>query len=333
MKRVVVVASLCRSESDERMLRTAVNEELGPEHDLVDLVVTHSKEEYAKYLGRGEVLFAYRLPSDRHEFLREAAKLKWIQIAGAGLDESLDDEVIRRGFMITNARGIHAGRVAEYVMGSIIAYSKGFFKALRHQAERRWARAELTEANRTLAGKTLGIMGLGALGTQVARVAKPFGLEVTALRRHPEDHPRPAEVSHVFGPQNLREFIHPLDFLVLAVPLTKETRHVIDHEELVRLKTSSLLVNVSRGAVIDETALVAALREGEIGGAVLDVFEEEPLPQDSPLWTMDNVFITPHVAGAWTDYLLHASRLFARNLRNYLEKRRLENLVDPGRGY
>ena len=333
MKRTTVVASLCRSKEDEDQLRDIVAEELGPEMEMVDLLVSRTKDQYVKFLDKAEVLFAYRLPADYAEFAERVTKLKWLHIAAAGIDSSMNEDVQRKSFIITNSRGMHANRCAEYVIGSMIAYTKGFMRALRLQSEKRWARAELIQENRTLAGKTLGILGLGAVGKRVAKVAHPFGLEILGLRRHPEDHPKPPEISHVFGPQNLREFIHPLDYLVLSVPLTKETYHIIDREEFVRLKTSALLVNVSRGSVLDEDALIQSLEDGEIGGAVLDVFEEEPLPQDSPLWTMDNVFITPHVAGTYPNYLRDASRIFARNLRHYLEKRPLENKIDKSRGY
>ena len=333
VKRTTVLASLCRSREDEELLREIIAQELGPEVEMIDLLVSRSKEEYAKFLDKAEVLFAYRLPKDYSTFIERANKLNWLHLAAAGVDGSLYDDLKTRSFVISNSRGMHANRCAEYVIGSIIAYTKGFMKAWKLQGEKRWARAELIQENKTLAGKTLGILGLGAVGKAVAKVAHPFGLEILGLRRHPEEHPKPLEISHVFGPQNLREFIHPLDYLVLAVPLTKETHRLIDREEFVRLKTTALIVNISRGAILEEAALIQSLEDGEIGGAVLDVFEEEPLSQKSPLWSMENVFITPHVAGTYPHYLRDAARIFARNLRHYLEKRPLENLIDKDLGY
>jgi len=333
VKKTTVLASLCRTDEDAAQLREILEEQLGPQSSMVDLVITRTKKDYYKLLERAEVLFAYHLPSNYKVFAEHANKLKWVHMAAAGVDSSMTDVVTKKNFVISNSRGMHARRVSEYVMGSVIAYSKGFLKAFRFQSKKRWAREEMINSNRTLAGKTLGVLGFGALGQQIARVAQPFGIEVIALRRHPEDHPTPDTVAHVFGPQNLREFIHPCDYLAVCLPLTNETRHLLDRDEFVRLKTSSLLINVSRGAIIDEKALAEALEVGEIGGAVLDVFEDEPLPATSPLWTMENVLITPHVAGAWSTYLRDASQIFARNLRHYLEKRPLENVVDKERGY
>lgn len=333
MKRTTVLVSLCRSEDDERLLKKIVQEELGPEAEMVDIIASRTKDQYQKHLEKAEVLFCHRLPSEYASYKTCASRLKWLHLAAASADFSVETGEKLDNVLVTNSRGLHSQRAAEYVIGAIIAYTKGFLKYREKQQEKKWARVELLRSNKTLAGKTLGILGFGAVGKAVAKVAAPLGLEILALRRHPDDFPVPPEVSKVYGPQNLREFIHPLDYLVICLPHTAETHHIIDRSELVRLKTNSLLINISRGGVIDEQAMIESLRDGEIGGAVLDVFEKEPLPQESPLWDMENVFITPHIAGSWPSILTSASRIFARNLRHYLEKRTLDNVVDQKLGY
>jgi phosphoglycerate dehydrogenase-like enzyme len=334
VKRTTVLVSLCRSEDDEKLLNKIVQEELGPEAEMVDIIASRTKDQFQKELKKAEVLFCHRLPSDYGTYnTSSASRLKWLHLAAASADFCVKTGEKLDNVLVTNSRGLHSTRAAEYVIGAMIAYTKGFLKYREKQHEKKWAHEELLRSNKTLAGKTLGILGLGAVGKSVAKVAAPLGLEILALRRHPEDYPVPPEVSRVFGPQNLREFIHPLDYLVICLPHTVETHHIIDRHELVRLKTNSLLINISRGGVIDEKALIESLRDGEVGGAVLDVFEKEPLPQNSPLWDMENVFITPHVAGNCPSILASASRIFARNLRNYLEKRTLDNIVDQKLGY
>jgi len=333
VKRTTVLVSLCRSEQDEKLLRKVAREELGPEAEMVDIIATRTKDQYQKLLEKAEVLFCHRLPADYETYSTKASRLKWLHLSSASADFNVETGDKLDNIMVTNSRGLHSNRAAEYVIGAIIAYTKGFLKYREKQQSKVWARQELIRTNKTLAGKTLGILGFGAVGRQVAKVAAPLGLEIMALRRHPDDYPVPPEVSKMFGPQSLREFIHPLDYLVVCLPHTSETHHLIDRDELVRLKTNSLLINISRGGVIDEQAMIKSLKDGEIGGAVLDVFEREPLPQDSPLWEMENVFITPHIAGSWPGILSSASRIFARNLRHYLEKRPLDNVIDQDLGY
>ena len=333
MKKITVLASLCRSEEDERLLKKVVSEELGPEAEMIDIVASRTKDQYKKLLARAEVIFCHRLPSDYVTYKKKATRLKWIHLSSASADFCIESGEKLDSVIVTNSRGLHADRAAEYVLGAIIANTRGFLKYRKRQTEKKWARQELIGTNRTVAGKTLGILGFGAVGKRVAKVAAPLGMDIIALRRHPDDYPVPNEVSHMYGPQNLREFIHPLDYLVVCLPHTAETHHIIDRHEFVRLKTNALLINISRGGVIDEEAMIASLRDGEIGGAVLDVFEKEPLPQESPLWTMNNVFITPHIAGSWPGILRSASRMFGRNLRHYLEKRSLDNVVNQELGY
>jgi phosphoglycerate dehydrogenase-like enzyme len=328
-----VLASLCRSEEDERILKQVIEDELGPESEMIEIIASRTRDQYRKLLDRAEVIFSHRLPSDYKDYGKKASRLKWLHLASSSVDFDIKSGVKLENVSITTSRGLHANRAAEYALGAIIAYTKGFLKYRQKQKERKWARQELLRANKTLAGKTLGILGFGAVGKRISKIAAPLGVEILALRRHPDDYPVPEEISRMYGPQHLREFIHPLDYLVVCVPHTSETHHILDRDEFVRLKTTALLINISRGGVIDEAAMIDALRDGEIGGAVLDVFEKEPLPSDSPLWEMDNVFITPHIAGSWPGVLTAASRIFARNLRHYVEKRELNNLVNQELGY
>jgi phosphoglycerate dehydrogenase-like enzyme len=229
---------------------------------------------------------------------------------------------------VTTASGIHAIPISEHIIGAILAFSRGFLRALAAQREGRWDRYSPDEA----AGKTLGLIGYGPIARRTAMLAQALGMEVRVLRNTPQATPDPG-VAQVYGPGELRALLAASDYVVLAAPLTPATRHLIDAAALAAMKPGAVLINISRGGLVDEPALVRALQEGRIGGAALDVFAEEPLPPASPLWALPNVLITPHLAGANPHYNRRATELFCDNLRRYLAGAPLLNRVDPQRGY
>jgi phosphoglycerate dehydrogenase-like enzyme len=280
-------------------------------------------------LGEADVLFTFNLPD---HLLARAPRLKWIQFSSAGVDQTAGLGLESSDIILTTASGIHARPMSEYVLGAMLMFAHRFPRAMRQQSDHVWKRYATGE----LAGKTVGIVGYGHIGQAVARLALAFGMEVLATQRRVSD-PCDADVEggtvHLLPASHLSHLLERSDFVVLAVPLVKDTRRLISEAELGAMKRTAVLVNISRGKVVDEPALVKALQEGRIAGAALDVFETEPLPADSPFWNMENVILTPHSAGTNENYNARATAVFCDNLNRYLAGKPLINVVDKQRGY
>lgn len=290
-----------------------------------------------------DVLYTFRaLPAPE-----DVPRLRWVQLHSAGVDQVIDHPVFGvKDILLTTTSGIHTATMAEYIFTMLLAFGRRLPTLTRLQARAEWPEQKTPLLPRELRGATLGIVGYGSVGREVARLAVAFGMKVLATKR---DVRRPAEdaeyteadtgdpgaelVDRLYPPEALRSMLRACDFVAVTVPLTEQTRHLIDAEALAAMKPDAVLVNVSRGEVIDEAALIEALQAGRLGGAALDVFEEEPLPSDSPLWKLPNVITTPHIAGLSPRYNARAARLFAENLRRYLSGERLLNLVDRQFGY
>lgn len=274
----------------------------------------------------------------RPEQVRAAARLHWIHSPAAAVHLLMIPEIINSEIVVTNAGSVHGPVVAEHVIAQVLALAKRLPSAMRYQQRRQWAQDELWHEQprpREVAGATLGLIGLGSIGREVARRALALGMRVIAVREHAD---RPVDVPglpavEVFGSEQLDAVLAASDYVVLAAPLTPRTRAFINAERLARMKRDACLINVSRGALVDEAALAEALRRRRIGGAALDVFIKEPLPPESPLWELDNVLITPHSA-ALTDKLWERHyALFAENLRRFQAGRPLLNVIDKRKGY
>jgi phosphoglycerate dehydrogenase-like enzyme len=234
-----------------------------------------------------------------------------------------------RGIALTNSRGTHVVLLAEYALGALLMFARHFHVALRQQiVHGTWHRPPALGGQ--LAGKVAGIVGLGAIGGEVARRCAQVGMTVIGVKRRPRPVPHVAEV---FGPDGLRTVLARSDYVVVTLPLTVETRGFIGAAEIAAMHAGAVFVNIGRGGVVVESALADALERRAIRGAVLDVFEEEPLPADSPLWRLDNVLITPHTAGSAPYFAQLAVPMFCENLRRYLRGEPLLNVVDPARGY
>lgn len=265
-------------------------------------------------------------PEATRRLLARVPNLRWIHTISAGVDHLLFPELRESDAILTNASGVFNIPIAETVMAYILAVVKRLPEFWAHQREHRWEKLPLRE----LRGLTVGIVGLGDIGTEVARLCRAFGMRVLGLRRRPA----PSDLAdEVLPPDRLQDLLARSDFVVIAVPLTAETRGMIGRAELAAMKPDAWLVNISRGAIVDEEALVEALREGRIGGACLDVFAEEPLPPESPLWDMPNVIITPH--NSWSSPHIEEREiaLFLENLRRYVAGEPLLNVVDKQAGY
>jgi phosphoglycerate dehydrogenase-like enzyme len=258
-----------------------------------------------------------------------APHLRWVQLTSAGADRLLSSGFINEGITVTTVSGLHATPIGEYVLGVMLMWAKGAPKFMRAQLRREWVRYLPQE----LQGKTIGIVGMGNIGAEVARLSKAFGCRIIATRRSGQPRDGDDHADELMPQAELPRLLRESDYVVLCVPLTPETRGIIGERELHMMKDSAVLVNIARGAVVVEADLVQALRDGTIAGAALDVFEQEPLPEESPLWDMENVIMSPHISGGTEIYNQRAVDIFADNLRRYRAGDPLRNVVDPSRGY
>jgi phosphoglycerate dehydrogenase-like enzyme len=278
----------------------------------------------------------------------QAPHLRWIQLHFAGLDSMIHRPIAQaEDVEITSASGIHAVPIAEYCMAMMLAWEYKLPKMFEFKQKAHWPENPNTVFRpKTLRDQTLGIVGYGSIGRELARLADQFGMKVLATKRNllnTTDDDGYAEAGtgdptgdipeRLYPPEALGTMVKDCDFLVVTVPLTPDTRHLINADILGKMKKSAFLINIARGSVIDEAALISTLAAEKIAGAALDVFEEEPLPSSSPLWNLDNVIISPHVSGNNTRYNERAAALFEENLRRYVEKRPLLNRLERTRGY
>ncbi len=269
------------------------------------------------------------------EMVAEAARLRWVHSSAAAVEDLLPlRELAARNVLITNSRGVQAVPMAEHVMGGLLVLARRFDRMLDAQRERRWIQNELIgdEAPWTLFGRRMTIVGLGTIGIEIARRAHAFGMRVTGVRRrHGSD--KPPFVDRIVGPDHLDDALDNCDVLVLSAPAVAATFRMIRERQLERLNRGAIVVNVARGQIIDEAALRRGVESGQLGGAVLDVFDREPLEPTSPLWSMPNVMVTPHSSGFRDTHWDEVVELFAENLRRFELGEPLCNVVDPVAGY
>ena len=294
----------------------------------VNVLQATEQEDRLRLASEAEVWFGWGFS---REVFEAATRLRWIQTTSAGVDRLLFDELRSSDIVVTNASGVYSGSMAEQVLAMMLALARLIHTSVREQAAGRWPGPAVRGQGDVLEGKTCVILGLGSIGTEVARRAKAFGMTVVGIRRRPTD--RPPVVDELVGPQRMKEALARADYLVVTLPLTEATRHIVDADALSVMKPPAYVLNVGRGALIDEAALVAALQEGRLAGAGLDVFEKEPLPEDSPLYSMANVIITPHSSGHSPGNWARLVELFCRNLTRYLSGQPLLNVVDKEAGY
>ena len=294
-----------------------------------------TERRWAELLARADVL--YGIPGNTGaelvETLRSAPRVRWVQARSAGAGEQLGDAIALdparlRDVAVTSVSGIHAGPLAEFALLGLLAFAKRLPELARDKAGRAWP--DVKPTMRVLAGRTVLVVGLGEIGLEVARLAGAFGMHVVGVRRTAEAVPG---VDEVATPDRLTELAARADALVVTLPLTEATTGLVDRGALAALRPGAVVVNVGRGAVIDEAALVGGLRDGRLAGAALDVFAQEPLPPDSPLWSLDNVILSPHVAARTDDEDANAVALFADNLRRHLDGAPLRNVLDSERLY
>ena len=285
-----------------------------------------------KEIADAEIAFTFSL---RPEQFRAAQSLRWIHSPAAAVHQFLFPELVNSDVILTNARDVHGPVVAEHVMALIFALAKQIPQAVRFQQQHIWGQEMVWRAHprpRELAGATLGLVGLGSIGRHVAKHAAGFGMQTICVREHPE-RPVPNFVDEVLPSSQLSQMLSRANYVVLAAPLTPATQHMIGCEQLAQMKPDACLINVGRGPLIDEAALLETLKQKRIGGAALDVFDKEPLPPDSPLWDLDNLLITPHTAGMTEKLWERHYTLFSENLRRYSSGQPLIAVVDKQSGY
>ena len=280
-------------------------------------------------IAAAEVL--YGIPGDSPEGLASAVRhslgLRWVQATSAGAGEQVASAGLSEADLhrvtVTSAAGVHAGPLAEFAVFGLLAFARGLPRLLADQRDRRWGHYPVAE----LSGRTLLIVGLGQIGAEVARLASAFGMRVVGLNRSGTG--EWPHVDELAGIAALGDWLPNADAIVISLPLTDESRGLIDAAAIAQMKPGAIFVNIGRGGVVDESALIDALRSERLAGAALDVFTREPLPADSPLWELPNVLVSPHTAALSPRENERIASLFVENLGRYMRGEELRNRVDP----
>jgi phosphoglycerate dehydrogenase-like enzyme len=281
----------------------------------------------ATALPETDVIFHW---TDRTELLRAAwptaGRLRWIHAAGVGVDWALFPELIESGVALTNCRGVFDESMPEYALTLLLALAKELPATIDDQRARKWRHRPLSSVR----GRRATVVGAGSIGRATTRLLRAVGMDVAVVARTARDDP---ELGQIHASTDLVALAPVTDALVLVTPLTDDSRGLVDRSVLAALPLGAWLVNIGRGAVVDETALIEALGSGHLGGAALDVFETEPLPEDNPLWTMSNVIASPHIGGDVPGWLEWFSRSFLDELERFIAGKPFKNVVDKRLGY
>jgi len=300
---------------------------LGPE---VNLIVTNDVTKVRESAAQADVIVnGTSNPPLLSAAIPPATRAKWIHSLWTGVDNVLCPEILASPLPLTNGRGVFRRPLAEWTIGAMLYFAYNMRRMIRQQQTGVWE-AFTTEE---IQGKTLGIVGYGGIGSTAAELARPFGMKIVALRRRPGLFQKDAIVDQSFTPAQVNELMAASDYVLLAAPLTDETRGMIGAAQIAAMKPTGVLINVGRGAVVDEPALVRALEAGKIRGAALDVFAVEPLPAAHPFYRMENVLLSPHTADHVRDFIHLAVESFLENLRRFRADEPLLNLVDKRAGY
>ncbi len=285
-----------------------------------------AREKLDALLAEADVIYGLFLPQN---LLTRAPKLKWVQMMSAGADRMARSDVWQSPAIITGVSGIHATPIGEFVLQFMLMFAKKAPLCFQMKQRHEWRRFMPA----VLRSKTVGIVGLGSIGREVARLSKAFGMRVIATRRSAKKVTRARYVDRLVPPEQLKQLLAESDYVAITLPLTPETRGIIGEEELKAMKSTAYIINIGRGNIIDEKALIRALEENWIAGAGLDVVATEPLPADSRLWELDNVILSPHVSGGMEDYVSRATERFCENLKRYVNGKKLLNVIDRKKGY
>ena len=296
----------------------------------IEFVHATTDEMRADGLKHCEVVYTWILKSPE---LASAAHVKWVHTSAVAVETLCLNDLFARGIAVSNTRGVQAVPIAEHAMAVVLALAKQLPFALANQSEARWAQNEFTGARLPwlMKGKTLGVIGVGTIGGEIAARASAFGMRVIAMRRRPGG--AIGGIDRVFGPEQLYQFLSQSHVLVIAAPLTPQTHSLLGGAQFAQLPKGAIVVNVGRAKIIDTDALVEALKSGHLGGAALDVFPQEPLPAEHPLWKTPNVILTPHTSGFRHGHWDEVIDLFAENIERYQRGDLLKFRIDPDLGY
>jgi len=307
-----------------------------PQHEFVE---AWDVETVRRLLPDVDIAFT---PFVDRDVFPKAGRLRWVQSPAVGVGSLLYPEMVASPVVLTTARGIRARPIAEHVIGVTIALARQLHVAIRHQVRHEWAQDAIEGPGvctvRSLVGRRMGIVGLGSIGLEIAKLAAPLGMHVSGIRRRVDAPPTlggpegPVNIE-LLPPDRLHDLLAKSDVVVLCAPLTPSTRGLIGRAELDRIRRGAYLINVGRGKLIEDEAVIEALKDGRLGGAALDVFVREPLDPASPYWDLPNVIITPHTSGAMDDYWTPLVDLFAENLRRFEAGQPLLNVADKNAGY
>jgi phosphoglycerate dehydrogenase-like enzyme len=306
-------------------------EELREKFPDFEIVRLTSPERIMQELPDTDILFAFQL---RPEQIQAASKLKWIHTGIAGLTWILIPEVVNSDIIVSNSKGVHAIPMAEHTLALMLQFSRRLVRCLEDQRQAIWRRRRILESRtpfNELHGKTLGVLGIGTIGSEVAKRARAFGMRVIGIRKNPDI---PVDcVDDLYPPDKLNEILPSLDYLVLAAPATPETTGMMGRRQLDLMKPSAFLVNIARGDIIDQDALIDALENERLAGAAIDVFIPDPIPDGHPLFAVKNLIITPHVSGNSPLLWRRVMDIWVENIHRFLAGRPLINQVDKQKGY
>ena len=306
------------------------SQKIQAEFNDIEIVKALDEDEQLKAMEDAEVVIGFPGNLDAG-ILAEGPKLKWVQALSAGVDKLLDQPeaewLAENGVKLTNMSGLHRDIIAEHTMAFILSFSRRLPELYDQQKNKEWNRLSLTGLN----GKKLLVIGLGAIGQGLVEVANACGMIVDGVKRNPDA--KVPGVKNIYGQNQLQEALKNVDFAVSILPLTPETKGMIGAAEFKAMPETAYFFNVGRGPVVNQDELIAALESGEIAGAGLDVFEDEPLQPESPFYKMDNVIITPHVAGSFSGYYQRATDMFIENISLYQAGKEMKRLVDYEAGY
>jgi len=295
-----------------------------------EITVGNCAEAFRRSAPKATVIFNWSKGRDLLEQVwRLAPNVRWVHTASAGLEHLLFPELIESAVPLTNGRGVFSGSLGEFTIGAVLFFAKDFRRMIRNQEAGRWQQFDVTE----IAGQTIGIVGYGDIGRAIAERARAMKMNVLALRRRPELSGQDPLVDEMFPLDRIKELMARSDYIAVCAPLTPETRGLIGEAELRSMKPGAVLINVGRGAVVEEAALLRALEEKWIRGAALDVFEREPLPENHPFYRMENVLLSPHCADHTGDWLQRAMQFFLDNFARFRRGQPLLNVVDKKLGY
>jgi len=296
----------------------------------VEIVAGDHPERLRPAVARADaVLVAPRLARLLREVWPDHSAVRWVHTLAAGVDTLLFPALVDSEAIVTNARGVFNDALAEFVLTAVLYFAKDLPRMRRNQAAARWEPFNVQR----LEGRTLGIIGYGSIGRSVGRLAAAAGMRIVATRRRAAPLAFETLPARAYAPEELPELMHDCDYVAICTPLTDQTRGLIGARELAAMTPHAVLINIGRGPVVDEEALLAALTERRIRGAALDVFNVEPLPADHPFWRLDNVLISPHTADHTDDAHERSMDLYITNLRRFLEHRPLENVIDKAQRY